>query len=96
MIFPFRLIESPNRYAMHLPADMPATTLAEAAKVMEQQFGEPAQATLDGDLIELHHGSGTGCVGAPPEASSRNVELAYRFLAMSSEVRQALTSEESA
>ena len=56
MIFPFRLIESPNRYAMHLPADIPATTLAEAAKVMEQQFGEPAQATLDGDLIELHHG----------------------------------------
>ena len=47
MIFPFRLIESPNCYAMHLPADMPATTLAEPAKVMEQQFGEPAQATLD-------------------------------------------------
>ena len=55
MIFPFRLIESPNRYAMHLPADIPATTLAEAAKVMEQQFGEPAQATLD-DLIELQAG----------------------------------------
>ena len=68
MIFPFRLIESPNLYAMHLPADMPATTLAEAAKVMEQQFGEPAQATLDGDLIELHHGFGNRMRRGSPRA----------------------------
>ncbi len=55
MIFNARTVELPNRYAMLLPKGIPASTLAEAANAMEQQFGPPKPSVVENELIELYH-----------------------------------------
>jgi len=53
MFFPPRSIESPNRYAQHLPADIEAATLSQALIATTQRFGEPKRTNDETGLTEL-------------------------------------------
>ncbi len=55
MIFSPRTVEIPNRYSIHLPPGITASTLVEAASAMEKQFGAPTFSVVDGELIEMYH-----------------------------------------
>ena len=48
-----RKVASPDRFAIHLPAGMKASTLEQAARELEQRFGAPAPPTRSGEYDEI-------------------------------------------